>query len=513
MAETTDHASTFAVGVASSAVGAGLALLLYRFFSTQRKHPAEPGEEEQVYLNNIAELAARAIITAPHAACPPEHERRHLCDLRAEKLARSLALQGDELMIGTEPRNTIDLNRLASEGTPFQSRLAALLQGSPAVLLDAHSFPPGSHEYGNNDVALLHNLTPHAERFALMVADELTWKGYLVMVMPRHDYDHIVTKVEKHGMPGVLIEVNELLKDPQVTEVAEVINRCRRAYFSEVVKHEFAENPQYNLMPIAWVFYHCDEHTQVGLCGTHPGQLWKHQFKKNLPIMDLRSGRIHGKMRLLPTGINDWEGSTQPIEVWNAAFNPTFRVGRLIGFQLMDGRQVVYTGGASLYTDSTMSRMFAVEHNPAPAIPGVHELRSREEYEELKQRDELVAMYFTSEHCHNCTKLKPKLPTLAGLFSKFVAVDIEDFPEIVQKEGVLSYPKILVYARGRKLDEIRHLNAFVGEIEKTRGVSVSSSETVAAGVSLAGSDAIPSLAALPPEAAALVAAAGPALAN
>lgn len=497
MPDTPDHGTNFLLGVASSAVGAGLALILARILS-EHKQKQGIAVHPIVTMDNaaeVADLASRAIITAPHASCPPKHEEMHLCDLKAEVLAKSLKTGSDEILIGDIPRNNVDLNRDASASTEFQKKLTAKLEDGHAILLDAHSFPPGSHQYGNNDVALLFNHVPHAQRFAMMVADELTWKGYQTMVDQRHDYDYNVARVEAHGMPGVLIEVNEMLRDAQVKEVAETINRCRRAYFSEVAQQTFMDNPTAQLMPISWVFYHCDEHTEVGLCGAHPGQLWKHQFKKNLPLMDLKTGQIHGKMTLLPTGINDYQGKPSTLEVWNSAFNPTHRLGRLIGFQLLDGRQVVYTNGASLYTDASMTKLFAVEHNPKASIPGIQELQSMEAFEELKQKDELVAMCFTSETCPNCMKLKPKLPVLAGLFSTFVMVDVDDFPEIADKEGIHAVPKILVYARGKRLDEIKSLNAFASEVETQLGVTSSSVvQETSFGALGVGSLALPSLA-------------------
>lgn len=414
---------------------------------------------------------SRAIILAPHATCPKgENPAHHFCDHAAPVLAQALRGSADDLLMGDVPRTKRDLNRVESEGTKFQDDFGALLEKRPAMVLDAHSYPPNSPNYGPYDVALLVNNLGTAQRLSLMIADSLTWKGYKVLTIPRHDYDWNVTKAEQAGIPGILVEANELLRSHQIQEVADEINRSRRAFFAQVPKR-FKENPMPRLAAVTWVFYHCDEQTQVGLCGTHPGELWKHQFKSAIPIIDLTSGRLHGKIRLLPTGINDWEGAVTKEDFFNGGFSPRWRIGKLVGFQLNDGRQVIYPNGASIWTDDTMSRLYVMEHNPGQNLNGIPELKSREEYEELKHEPRITAFYFFSPNCPHCVDLKPHLQTIGGLFERMVAIDVQDFPDIMMQEGVKSIPKIHVYMSGEKLDEIRDLKRFAERIESFAGAS------------------------------------------
>jgi hypothetical protein len=160
---------------------------------------------------------------------PPE---THSTDFIAEKVAKKLLLALDNpsvLIIGNINRDDIDLNRKASRKTEFREYVRRLSNSECRVIIDVHSFPNGSANYGDMDTALVspNDKPTRLERALLDAFDEA---GIDSMFVGNEKAD-IYVEATKHGKPVVLVEFNERLTDTRVHAIVDVVSTTIVRYF------------------------------------------------------------------------------------------------------------------------------------------------------------------------------------------------------------------------------------------------------------------------------------------
>ncbi len=94
----------------------------------------------------------------------------------------------------------------------------------------------------------------------------------------------------------------------------------------------------------------------------------------------------------------------------------------------------------------------------------VTEIKSFEEFRELKEKEPALLGYFSTEICNVCKILKPKVAELLKNnfpLVKMVYIASDKFPEIAAQNQVFAAPTILVFFDGREY------------IRKSRNVGIS----------------------------------------
>jgi hypothetical protein len=168
-----------------------------------------------------------AIVTVPHAV-DDGIENGHSCDWTAEIAGRQLAHYLSELgvhtclLIGEEPRTSIDLNRIESEGTPFHFELNELIP-SCSVLYDIHSYPENHPIWGEYDAVLFgfgpfqtDNNNKDIVDLARSI-EQITGANVLVDIATEKE-NYIQNKSNIFGKEGHLIEFNEASKNLGIEE-------------------------------------------------------------------------------------------------------------------------------------------------------------------------------------------------------------------------------------------------------------------------------------------------------
>jgi len=154
------------------------------------------------------------VITVPHATCidTPHHRIMHTCDYIASAVANDLA---NNLMCGKSKvfygdinRSVVDLNRRESRNTEFRKIVRKHFKDE-VIVVDIHSYPPYSFNYGDYDIALISS----NEKIKKTLKSELERNGYKVGTFEPSNIDDILTEASEHGITdSVLIEVNEKYK-------------------------------------------------------------------------------------------------------------------------------------------------------------------------------------------------------------------------------------------------------------------------------------------------------------
>ncbi|SET90916.1 thioredoxin family protein [Paenibacillus sp. NFR01] len=80
-------------------------------------------------------------------------------------------------------------------------------------------------------------------------------------------------------------------------------------------------------------------------------------------------------------------------------------------------------------------------------------LQSQEQFGELTGRDRITVMKFDATWCPDCKNLDRFIGDIVAEHAdkEFIAVDVEQFPEIAEANEVRGIPSLLVYRNGEKL--------------------------------------------------------------
>jgi len=152
------------------------------------------------------------VITVPHATCvdAPQHRIMHTCDYIASDVATALGqfIQQcgmDKVFYGNINRGETDLNRREGRDTRFRQKVREHLKPG-TILVDVHSYPSYSFNYGDYDVALIGD----NERIKKTLKSKLERHGYKVGTFTTNSIDDILLEARDRGVTdSVLVEVNE----------------------------------------------------------------------------------------------------------------------------------------------------------------------------------------------------------------------------------------------------------------------------------------------------------------
>ena len=81
------------------------------------------------------------------------------------------------------------------------------------------------------------------------------------------------------------------------------------------------------------------------------------------------------------------------------------------------------------------------------------EIKSFEEFQELKDKEEALLAYFSTDACNVCKVLKPKVADLIrSVFPMFKMVYVKSdvLPEVAAQNQVFAAPTILIFFDGRE---------------------------------------------------------------
>lgn len=79
-------------------------------------------------------------------------------------------------------------------------------------------------------------------------------------------------------------------------------------------------------------------------------------------------------------------------------------------------------------------------------------VKNIEEIYELKNKHEMLLIYFGSLSCGVCNAMKPKLVNMLGKYPniKLVEVEVEKNPELSAEYSVFTIPVIILYIQGKE---------------------------------------------------------------
>lgn len=280
----------------------------------------------------------------------------------------------------------------------------------------------------------------------------------------------------------------EISKRPKKERPREPIAVCRA---SVKASKRAASNPAFDprspyLVPITSIFYLCYEGSEIGLCPMNPDEYYEHRFEENRPLFDTRTFRIHGKVRMVPKGSNAgihdwfmaWTGEIPAREVENTA-RPRWRIGVVEKLILENGKIVPYGNGALLWTDESMTRLFIMPPGRNGGPGGLRQVASAEEYDSLAKAKGLTAFYFWQPGCAHCDALEPRLPALAGMFTRLHAVNAAKLPALAAREGIQATPRVSVFLDGEKIEVLRDLEKLLDAVEAPKGAATAAAAATA----------------------------------
>lgn len=171
---------------------------------------------------------AVAILTVPHAVCPPQ-ARGHMCDIVAPSVAKAIwAAGGDAVEAPYVPSNTprteCDLNRTECRDHPFRNMLRERLLREPRVgfVIDVHSFWRTAPTFSPHELVVLDDVpsggtfpTSYVRDYAQMMAK----RGVDIAVI-RGIKNDIIDEMRTRGVPAFLLEFNESLSGARMRELA-----------------------------------------------------------------------------------------------------------------------------------------------------------------------------------------------------------------------------------------------------------------------------------------------------
>lgn len=171
-----------------------------------------------------APVQSSVVVTAPHAACATDSPWERTCDRAAERMAQ--LLRADHVFVNTDvSRTVLDMNRPESRDTAFRR---AISETPARVLIDVHSFPPGS--FGDADFVIMEpdpEPTPKIQQLIDMVRSEHT--GLIGRWVQGSSLNSILAVARERGITAsFLLEVSEGLKDGELKRLADVFDLWAR---------------------------------------------------------------------------------------------------------------------------------------------------------------------------------------------------------------------------------------------------------------------------------------------
>eukprot|EP01001_Neometanema_parovale_P000722 NODE_10809_length_575_cov_74.685841_g10532_i0.p2 GENE.NODE_10809_length_575_cov_74.685841_g10532_i0~~NODE_10809_length_575_cov_74.685841_g10532_i0.p2 ORF type:complete len:104 (-),score=46.84 NODE_10809_length_575_cov_74.685841_g10532_i0:198-509(-) len=90
----------------------------------------------------------------------------------------------------------------------------------------------------------------------------------------------------------------------------------------------------------------------------------------------------------------------------------------------------------------------------------VRQLKSKQEFEELKAGSKLVVVDFYATWCGPCKVIAPKIDALAAEEPtvEFVKVDVDELEDVAGEAGITCMPTFQFYKGGAKLDVVEGAN-------------------------------------------------------
>lgn len=196
------------------------------------------------------------VLTSPHSFCAKQSERT--CDLLAELASKNLYTlfnnikDCDWLYV---PSNTLrsdnDLNRIDSRDTAYRKALDIVLSiETVKIILDIHSFTNYyMEEAGPNNLFNKDEIPPdivimtgkgddyEGKSIGELLFDTLRANNINTKIIKNNPVLDIINYSSEKGIPGVLIEFNEKLKDDtyKLNYICLTIVRTIRALFSPTV--------------------------------------------------------------------------------------------------------------------------------------------------------------------------------------------------------------------------------------------------------------------------------------
>jgi thioredoxin-like negative regulator of GroEL len=88
-------------------------------------------------------------------------------------------------------------------------------------------------------------------------------------------------------------------------------------------------------------------------------------------------------------------------------------------------------------------------------------VNSKESIEELKNKNEMVLIYFGSNSCDVCNAVKPKVENLFKKYPKIknALVDVEKSLEVSAAYNIFTIPAVLVFIENKEIiREARHIS-------------------------------------------------------
>lgn len=176
---------------------------------------------------SIEDSETSIILTVPHAMCLTKNDKK--CDKTAKKQATSLyeflldnkeskvtdtpyyihkTSEGLDLLITRTHRSNCDLNRpnCAERNPKFLKKLEEIVEakrGKNYIILDIHSFPPGSIYDRNIDNQLVILYPRGRKLYALFMKEVLEeYKNYNIKLIPASKDNYIINKYPM----GLIIE-------------------------------------------------------------------------------------------------------------------------------------------------------------------------------------------------------------------------------------------------------------------------------------------------------------------
>jgi thiol-disulfide isomerase/thioredoxin len=96
------------------------------------------------------------------------------------------------------------------------------------------------------------------------------------------------------------------------------------------------------------------------------------------------------------------------------------------------------------------------------------QVESFDAFEQLKEKEPALLVYFSTETCNVCKVLKPKVAALIQASFpeiKMVYIQTDKLPEVAAQNRVFAVPTLLVYFDGREYIR-KSRNIGIGELER-----------------------------------------------
>lgn len=193
-------------------------------------------------------MRSLVVITVPHAICPTLFPKDHFCDYFAPTAAEAIrsrleALGVDSIVFTPKPgedRTVCDLNRPWCRTTRYRQELFKFVnQNRDKILfvLDVHSFPPGSRDYGATSITILdddHSYDMRFQWYTMNLGTCIERAGIQVGVAPG-ELNDIQDEMRELGFESLLVEFNENLAQGQNRPKFETLVRVISRWFKDWV--------------------------------------------------------------------------------------------------------------------------------------------------------------------------------------------------------------------------------------------------------------------------------------